>query len=66
MIASALAITVMVHPEISRFITGMFPPQTDIRAAVRAYSKFWLDVLVPPTPGTVRTGVDTTPLLSTD
>jgi AcrR family transcriptional regulator len=66
MIASALAITVMVHPEISRLITGMFPPQTDIRASVRAYSKFWLDVLVPPTLSTVRTGVDATSLLSTD
>lgn len=47
MITSALAMTVMVHPEISRLISGAPPPHSDNRAAVRAYTKFWLDVLVP-------------------
>jgi AcrR family transcriptional regulator len=66
MIASAFAVTVMVHPEISRLITGMLPPQTDIRAAVRAYTKFWLDVLAPSALGATRTGSGTTPHLSSD
>jgi len=57
MITSALAVTVMVQPEISRLITGMLPPQTDVRAAVRAYTKFWLDVLSPSQLGSFRSGV---------
>lgn len=47
MITSALAMTVMVHPELSRLITGTAPPYTDNRDAVRAYTKFWLEVLTP-------------------
>jgi AcrR family transcriptional regulator len=54
MITSALAVTVMVQPEISRLITGMLPPQTDVRAVVRAYTKFWLDVLSPSQLGVIR------------
>jgi AcrR family transcriptional regulator len=64
MITSAFAVTVMVHPEISRLITGILAPQTDIRAAVRAYTKFWLDVLAPSTLRATRTGSGTTPHLS--
>ena len=48
MITSALAMTVMVHPELSRLVSGIPPPHSDSRDAVRAYTKFWLDVLVPP------------------
>ncbi len=66
MITSALAITVMMHPEISRLITGMLPPQTDTRVAVRAYTKFWLDVLAPSTLSGTRSGLGTTALLSSD
>jgi AcrR family transcriptional regulator len=47
MITSALAMTVMVHPELSRLISGAPPPHSDSRDAIRAYTKFWLDVLVP-------------------
>jgi AcrR family transcriptional regulator len=66
MITSALAITVMVQPEISRLITGMLPPQSDIRATVRAYTKFWLAVLGPSTLGAMRTGPSTAALVSPD
>jgi AcrR family transcriptional regulator len=66
MITSALAITVMVHPEISRLTTGMLPPQTDIRAAVRAYTKFWLEVLSPSAMATVRPGLELKALISQD
>jgi hypothetical protein len=66
MITSALAVTVLVHPEISRLITGMLPPQIDIRAAVRAYTKFWLAVLGPSTLGAMRAGPNTAALLSPD
>jgi len=50
MITSALAMTVMVHPELSRLVSGTLPPHADNRDAVRAYTKFWLDVLVPQSP----------------
>ncbi len=66
MITSALAITVMVHAEISRLITGMLPPQTDTRAAVRAYTKFWLDVLAPSTLSGMRSRLGTADLLSSE
>jgi AcrR family transcriptional regulator len=48
MITSALAMTVMVHPELSRLLSGGPPPHSDSREAIRAYTKFWLDVLLPP------------------
>jgi AcrR family transcriptional regulator len=47
MVTSALAMTIMVHPELSRLITGTPPPHSDSRDAVKAYTKFWLDVLIP-------------------
>lgn len=50
MIASALAMTVMVHPELSRLVSGTPPPHSDNRDAIRAYTKFWLDVLTPQLP----------------
>jgi AcrR family transcriptional regulator len=47
MITSALAMTVIVHPDLSRIISGTAPPHPDSREAVRAYTKFWLDILTP-------------------
>jgi AcrR family transcriptional regulator len=47
MVTSALSMTIMVHPELSRLITGTPPPHADSRDAVKAYTKFWLDVLIP-------------------
>jgi AcrR family transcriptional regulator len=47
MITSALGMTVLVHPELSRLISGGPPPHSDSRDAVRAYTKFWLDILAP-------------------
>jgi AcrR family transcriptional regulator len=47
MITSAMAMTVMVHPELSRLLSGAPPPHADNRDAIRAYSRFWLDVLTP-------------------
>ena len=47
MITSAFATTVMVHPELSRLVSGTAPPHFDNRDAIRAYTKFWLDVLTP-------------------
>jgi hypothetical protein len=54
MVTSALAMTIMVHPELSRLITGTPPPHSDSRDAVRAYTKFWLDVLIPPSMNRTR------------
>ena len=63
MITSALAMTVMVHPELSRLVTGTPPPHADSRDAVRAYTKFWLEVLAPPSAGWTRDepGIKETP-----
>ncbi|KAA6455594.1 TetR/AcrR family transcriptional regulator [Acidobacteria bacterium AB60] len=47
MITSAMAMTVMVHPELSRVFSGTPPPHSDSRDAIRAYTKFWLEVLIP-------------------
>jgi AcrR family transcriptional regulator len=47
MITSALAMTVIVDPDLSRLISGAPPPHPDSRDAVRAYTKFWLDILTP-------------------
>lgn len=47
MITAALGMIVLVHPELSRLISGGPPPHSDSREAIRAYTKFWLDVLVP-------------------
>ncbi|MFP5211418.1 MAG: TetR/AcrR family transcriptional regulator [Acidobacteriota bacterium] len=47
LVTAALAVTVMVHPEFSKLITGASPPYSGSKDAIRAYAKFWLDVLVP-------------------
>jgi len=47
MILSALAMTVMVHPDLSRLVSGVPPPHSDNRDAIRAYTRFWLDILAP-------------------
>lgn len=47
MITSAMAMTIMVHPELSRLISGTPPPHADNREAIRAYTSFWLDILTP-------------------
>jgi AcrR family transcriptional regulator len=47
LITSALAMTVMVHPDLSRIISGTPPPQSDNRDAIRAHTRFWLDLLTP-------------------
>jgi AcrR family transcriptional regulator len=43
----ALASTVMVHPEMTKLIRDAAPFFADSRTAIREYSKFWLDVLIP-------------------
>ena len=47
MVTAALATTVIVLPEFSKLLRGSAPPYSDNREAVRAYTKFWLDVLAP-------------------
>lgn len=46
MLTAALASSVMVHPEIGRLL-GNAPAFADRRQAIRAYTRFWLDLLVP-------------------
>jgi len=47
MLTAALTTVVMVHSEFSKFIAGAAPPYTDSREAIQAYTKFWLDILMP-------------------
>jgi len=47
MITAALGVTAVVHPLLSRLLTGSPPPHSDSRDAIRAYTNFWLDVLAP-------------------
>lgn len=47
MITAALSMTVMAHPEIARIMDGAPPSYSDNKDAIRAYSKFWLEVLIP-------------------
>lgn len=46
LLVAALASSVMVHPEIGRLL-GNVPAFADRRQAIRAYSRFWLDLLIP-------------------
>lgn len=48
MLIAALGMTVMIHPELSRMLRGGPPPHADRREAVQAYTKFWMDVVAPP------------------
>lgn len=48
LLTAALATTVMLHPEFTKLIAGATRPYSDSREAIQIYTKFWLDVLVPP------------------
>jgi len=48
MVTAALVATVIVLPEFSKLINSTVPQYADDKEAVRAYTKFWLDVLAPP------------------
>lgn len=58
MITAALGMTVLVHPHFSRLISGGPPPHSNNGEAIRAYTKFWLDVLVPLTMSASRTAAE--------
>jgi AcrR family transcriptional regulator len=47
LVTAAIASTVLVHPEFSRLIHGAHPPYADTDEAIRAYSRFWLEILSP-------------------
>jgi AcrR family transcriptional regulator len=49
MITAALGMTILVHPHFSRLIRGGPPPHSDSRETIKAYTRFWLDVLAPTT-----------------
>jgi len=65
MVTAALATTVMVHPELSKLIYGAAPPYSDSREAIQLYTKFWLDVLLPPALGRSRANTHPTEARST-
>lgn len=45
-LTAALASSVLVQPQLSRLI-GDVPQYTNRRAAINAYTRFWLDLLLP-------------------
>lgn len=47
MVTASLVTTVIVLPEFSKLISDAVPPYSDNREVVRAYTKFWLEVLLP-------------------
>jgi AcrR family transcriptional regulator len=47
LVTAAIASTVLVHPGFSRLIQGAHPPYADTGEAIRAYSRFWLELLSP-------------------
>lgn len=46
LLTAALASSVLVHPEIARLL-GSAPAFANRKQAIRAYTRFWLDLLVP-------------------
>jgi hypothetical protein len=50
MLTSALIMTVLTHPGIYNLIDGNKPAYSNSLEAHRAYSKFWLDLIVPRMP----------------
>jgi hypothetical protein len=50
MLTSALIMTVLTHPGIYNLIDGDKPVYSDSQGAHRAYSRFWLDLIVPRMP----------------
>jgi len=49
LVTAALATTVMMHPEFSKLIRDSHRPYSGSSEAIKMYSKFWLEVLSPPT-----------------
>lgn len=47
MVTAALGMTIMAHAEIARIIDGVPPAYADSKDAIQAYSRFWLEVLIP-------------------
>jgi AcrR family transcriptional regulator len=54
MLTTALLMTALMHPEVSKLIGGSASTYSDSREAGRAYARFWLDVLAPKPPITAR------------
>jgi AcrR family transcriptional regulator len=59
MVTAALGMTALVHPLLSRLLTGGPPPHSDNRDAIRAYTNFWLEVLAPVPTDNLRVDVPT-------
>jgi AcrR family transcriptional regulator len=56
LVTSAMISMVLGYPAISGLIPGAEPAYSDSKEAVRAYSKFWLEILAPPILNPFRTG----------
>jgi AcrR family transcriptional regulator len=54
LLTASLMAMVLIHPQFAKLTAGSFEPSIDSRGAANAYSKFWLDILIPRTPATIR------------
>jgi AcrR family transcriptional regulator len=57
LITAAIVTTVLAHPEIVRIMEKAEPAFADNRAAIQVFSSFWLEVLTPSRPETLRVEV---------
>ncbi len=62
MVTAALITTVLVHAGLSKLMAGAAPPCSDSREAIQGYTKFWLEILLPPGTGTHRDQPDDRPV----
>ena len=53
LLAASLMAMVLIHPHFAKITGGTLKPTTDTQKAANAYSKFWLDILIPKSPATV-------------
>ena len=47
MVTTAIALTVIAQPELSRLVEGNAPAPRGVREAIDTYSSFWMNVLIP-------------------
>ena len=53
LLTSSLMAMVLIHPQLAKLTVGHSDQTMDTRGTVTAYSKFWLDILIPRSPATI-------------
>ncbi|HEV2136851.1 MAG TPA: helix-turn-helix domain-containing protein [Terracidiphilus sp.] len=58
LVTTAIIATVIGYPSLSGLLSATAQPYSDRREAIRAYSKFWIEILAPPGVDLFRTAQD--------